>query len=304
MTLNLVSNQTIVVTGSSGFVGEALAISLKNLGLNVIGVDLKKSDRLDCKQIILNLVEEDLSESLPSGAIIVHLASLSTDSLCRENPVLAVDANLKATANIVQTAKKISSRHLIFASSEWVYPEKSYICSQSETDSLSLSDLNSIYAISKLVGESIIRTTSVTPYSLLRFGIVYGPRKVPGSAAENIALKVMNEEVIQVGSAHTSRRFIYLEDLIGAILSVLEFGPVSNDGTALNIAGPELISLVDIVESTSQILQKPHNFVDLGGFPSIRNPVIDRATNLLGWKPKTSFSVGIFNCLNTLSSKS
>ncbi|NDH68203.1 MAG: hypothetical protein EBY22_09960 [Gammaproteobacteria bacterium] len=53
------------------------------------------------------------------------------------------------------------------------------------------------------MGESIIRITSTQPYSLLRFGIVYGPRPIPGSAAESLALKIYNGEEIHDPHAWT-----------------------------------------------------------------------------------------------------
>ena len=292
---------TLVITGSSGFVGERLALRATELGYEVLGIDLKKSPNLRCAQFVVDLSSESIASLIPRGAVVIHLASLSTDSLCREKPVTAIDANLKATALVVSATQESNAEQLIFASSEWVYPENSELNEQVETDSLDLSDLNSLYAITKLVGESIVRTTSTKPYSLLRFGIVYGPRPTPGSAAESLALKVHNGEEIRVGSAMTSRRFIYIDDLIDAILKVADFGPVSADGTALNIAGPELISLEAVVSKVNQILGKSISVIDGGATPSIRNPLIDRAQVLIDWQPKTDFSTGILKCLKAMT---
>lgn len=304
MTDNVIadSERTLVITGSSGFVGENLALAAIKLGYRVIGIDLNKSVKLHCQQFVVDLTSESITQIVPRGAIVIHLASLSTDSLCRENPVLAIDANLKATALVVKASHESGASQLIFASSEWVYPEKTFPIDQLETNLLSLSDLNSFYAISKLVGESIIRTTSSTPYSLLRFGIIYGPRSLPGSAVESLALKVHKGEEVHVGSAKTSRRFIYIDDLVEAILSVVAFGPVSGGGIPLNIAGSELISLGNVVETTNTILRKSIAIIDGGNPPSIRNPLIDRASSLINWQPRTKFSTGIQNCLKTMTS--
>ena len=299
--INLTPINTLVITGSSGFVGENLAVAAHNLGFNVIGIDQRESPRLKCQQFIIDLASEDISHLIPEGATIVHLASLSTDSSCRENPILAVDVNLKATTLLVDAANKARASQLIFASSEWVYPERKDPLGQLETDILSLTDLKSLYAISKLIGESLIRTTSGIPFSLLRFGIVYGPRAIPGSAAESLALKVLNNEKIQVGSANTARRFIYIDDLVEAILKVVAFGAVSNDGIPLNIAGSQLISLADVVTTTNNIYGKSIRIIDGGNSPSIRNPLIERAHNMIGWQPYTAFSEGILKCLNVMS---
>ena len=290
-----------MITGSSGYVGEHLALSAIELGYEVIGIDREKSTNLRCVQFAVDLAFENIAHLIPRGATVIHLASLSTDSLCRENPVLAIDANLKATALIVSASEESSAKQVVFASSEWVYPESIEMIDQVETDSLDLADLNSLYAISKLAGESIIRTTSKVPYSLLRFGIVYGPRPKPGSSAENLALKVHNNEEVHVGSKMTSRRFIYIDDLIDAILKVIAFGPVSDGGIALNVTGSELISFSKIVETTNKILGKSVAIIDGGNPPSIRNPLIKRAHSLIDWQPRIEFSTGIQNCLKSMT---
>ena len=115
--------RSLVITGSSGFVGERLCLAATKLGFDVIGIDLKISEKLDCKQISCDLSKESIASFIPKGATIIHLASISTDSACRENPLLAIDANLRALSLITQAAATAKSRHLVFASSEWVYPE-------------------------------------------------------------------------------------------------------------------------------------------------------------------------------------
>jgi UDP-glucose 4-epimerase len=191
----------------------------------------------------------------------------------------------------------------VFASSEWVYPESELQTEQFETDRLELIDLDSFYAISKLVGESILRTTSDIPYSILRFGIVYGPRKTPGSAAESLALKAYTSQDIEVGSPLTSRRLIYIDDLIEAMLRVVEFGSVSDGGLPLNLSGDELISLSSIVSSVNEMFKTSSQITDLGKKASIRNPSNSRAKTLLKWEPRTDFSTGIKQCLLTMTDK-
>ena len=298
------SDKTLVVTGSSGFVGEKLVNLALARGFKVIGIDNRRSLFLDCQQFTINLINEDFNHLIPKNATIIHLASLSTDSSCRENPSLAVDVNLKATMRVLDNAKKAEAEHFIFASSEWVYPEKSEIVEQRETDRLELTDLNSLYAISKLVGESLIRTTCEIPYTLLRFGIVYGPRALPGSSVESLALKVFNNEEIRVGSAKTARRFIYVDDLVEGILKVVEIGASSTNSLPINLAGAELISLSQVVEEVNRLLNKSIAIIDGGKPASIRNPLIDFCAEKIGWYPKTSFSAGIQQCIDAMTANS
>ena len=292
-----IGKSTLVVTGSSGFVGEKLVLAAVRKGYEVIGIDLKKSDKLSCHQLELDLSKESFFQVIPENSIIIHLASLSTDGACKANPLVAIDANLRATALLLDNAIKSKVAHLVFASSEWVYPELPTVIAQSEKDELKLTSLNSLYAMTKLFGESLIRVDSKIPYTILRFGIVYGPRFPPGSAAESIAWKVYSDEEVKIGSKNTSRRFIYIDDLISGILNCIETGPSILNQKIINISGSELISLDNLVNTSNEILKKSAQINENSGTPSIRNPVIDSALELLDWKPKIDLKSGLSECL-------
>jgi len=291
------NDNTLFITGSSGFVGRKLATRAHSLGFKVIGVDIEVDSNAKWENHKVDISKDDFFNLIPRNSTIIHLASLSTDSACRDNPRLAVDVNYLGTLNTISCANKAKADQFIFASSEWVYPERTKITKQFESDILSLEDLQSFYAITKLVGESIIRTESRIPFTNLRFGIVYGPRKAPGSSLEALALKVHNSEEILVGSELTARRFIYIDDLVDGILkcSVLETKKIPNK--AVNLSGNEIISLREVVKATDKLLGKNTHVSTELKLPSIRNPVNDYAKKILKWNPGTSLSVGIKHCL-------
>jgi nucleoside-diphosphate-sugar epimerase len=292
-----ITTPALVITGSSGFVGENLALYAISKGYEVIGIDLKNSERLSCRQLELDLTSEDFFDEIPKNSRIIHLASLSTDGACRENPLLAIDANIRATALVLDNAIKAKATQLIFASSEWVYPELPKVATQSEQDELKLTSLNSLYAMTKLFGESFLRVDSKVPKTVLRFGIVYGPRFPPGSAVESIAWKIYSDEEVKISSRKTSRRFIHVNDLINGILKCTEINPSILNQKIINLSGAELISLNDVVDMSNKILGKSNQITENGSSPSIRNPVNDLASELLGWKSKINLKSGISECL-------
>ena len=210
---------------------------------------------------------------------------------------MAIDANLRATALILDNASKSKAAHLIFGSSEWVYPELLSVIIQSEKDELKLTSLNSLYAMTKLFGESLIRVDSKIPHTILRFGIVYGPRFPPGSPPESFIWKVYSGEDIKIGSKKTSRRFIHINDLVNGIIVCAQTNPSSLDKKVINLAGSESISLEVLVNISNKILDKSAHIIDNGNTPSIRNPVIDLAIELLDWKPKIDLKEGLLECL-------
>ena len=291
------TTSTLVITGSSGFVGEKLALVAICEGYEVIGIDFKKSSKLSCLQLELDLTSENFFDEIPENSTIIHLASLSTDGACRANPLLALDANLRATALVLENAVKSKASHFVFASSEWVYPEHPNVVAQSEKDELKLTSLNSLYAMTKLFGESLIRVDSKIPHTILRFGIVYGPRFPPGSAAESIAWKIHLNEEVKIGSKKTARRFIHVNDLINGIIKCIEIGPSLLNQKIMNLSGAELVSLDDVAEASNQILKKSTRIIETGGITSIRNPLNALAFELLDWKPKIDLKVGLLECL-------
>ena len=291
------NSKTLLITGSSGFVGQRLANKASSLGFKVIGIDIKTDVNKSWESHELSITEADFSHLIPEDSVVIHLASLSTDTACKNDPQLAININYVGTLNTIKCANQAGAKHLIFASSEWVYPERTEITEQNESDILDLEDLQSFYAITKLVGESIVRTESKVPFTNLRFGIVYGPRQIPGSSLEALALKVHNNEDITVGSDLTARRFIYIDDLIDGILkcAILNTKEISNK--AVNLTGNKIISLREIIEVTNKLLGKKSQILTESKSPSIRNPLSNYAKTLLKWDPITPLEAGIQYCL-------
>jgi nucleoside-diphosphate-sugar epimerase len=294
-----VHKPTLVITGASGFVGSKLALTAVNLGFKVIGIDISESvyKTPPYESHKIDISKNDFSNLIPNNSTFVHLASISTDSGCRDNPQLALDVNYSGTLNAIKSANKAGSNHFIFASSEWVYPETEVAVDQTENDQLNLENLNSFYAISKLVGENIVRTQFKKSFTNLRFGIVYGPRSIPGSSLESLAFKVKNNEEIKVGSKFTARRFIYIDDLISGLIacSIVDENSIVNG--PLNLAGNKLISLDEIVETTSVILGKKSIIMSESKPASIRNPISEKAKSILNWNPEVDLRKGIELCL-------
>jgi len=298
MTIN---TKILVITGSSGFVGQRLAATANSMGFKVIGIDIKVDINNGWETHIVNISEDDFSHLIPKDSVVIHLASLSTDLACRNDPRLAIEVNYIGTLNTIKCSNIAGAKQFIFASSEWVYPERTEIIAQSESDFLSLVDLQSFYAITKLVGESLVRTESKIPFTNLRFGIVYGPRHTPGSALEALALKVHYNEDITVGSELTARRFVYIDDLVNGILKCANLNIDEIPNKPVNLTGNEIISLGGIIKASNKLLDKKSLFSTELKLPSIRNPLNDYAKNLLKWDPSTSLETGIQYCLDEMT---
>ena len=93
---------TILVTGSSGFVGEILIQKLKNLKFDVIGLDWKPSKHTKIIQDVSKPFEVD--EKIDT---IIHLVAKTEQD--RSSKQEYFSTNVKGTENVLQIAKKHNS---------------------------------------------------------------------------------------------------------------------------------------------------------------------------------------------------
>lgn len=294
-------DKSVILTGAAGFVGTRLASRLVDLGYKVYAIDVS-----DPKIFGVEFIYADISLNiydsvgpLPENAVFIHLAAVSTDSACKNNPLAALSTNLIGTSRMVLLANSINSSNFIFASSEWVYPELQIPEGQIESKNLSLDQLSSVYAMTKLAGESLVSNLSEVPSVSLRFGIVYGPREAPGSAPESILLKVRNGQPLEVGSLETARRYIFVDDLVEGIIRVVASSPES--GSAVyNLAGAQLLSLSDLATAAGSICGKQAQVSELDSKTSIRNPLPNKFNRQFDFKPRVDIQEGFRTCLEIL----
>ena len=211
----------ILVTGANSFVGKYLIKELENNKIKYIGVDLNIKNNRNLKKI--DIRDKKLAKYINSNTTIIHLAAISTDKLCENNPSLAFDVNINGTINLINIANAKKVKKFIFASTEWVYGNLAKKI-QSETDKIKIESLNSLYAITKAIGEKLIlNKNNRFKKVILRFGIIYGNRKNNFSALESIFLNCAKNNSIQIGSKKTSRRFIHVLDIVSGIIKVLKY---------------------------------------------------------------------------------
>ena len=91
----------IVITGADGFVGRALNDKLQNLGFQTICID---SNPISDETLKGDITSSKISILIPENSIIVHLAAMSTDSMCKQDPISAININMIGTINLANIA--------------------------------------------------------------------------------------------------------------------------------------------------------------------------------------------------------
>ena len=287
----------VVVTGGNGFVGSHLTRMLKEASFEVISIDCEQNTNpLSGVEYLvkdLHSISNHQFERILKGATLIHLAAISSSPVCEDNPNLAINVNIKLFLKLIQNAN-ISNTPIIFASSEWVYPDSVTSKELEEDFPLELTNQTNLYSMSKVVGEWMLKRYCQN-YQILRFGIVYGERKSPQSAIEKVIFDAVNYSKVQVGNFLTARRFIHVEDLCSGIIQSLI---AKSQNAIFNISGEKLASLKEVIHEYEELLDLQIEKSEIGHAPSIRNPVPFSFYSRHNWEPKIELREGILRLAN------
>ncbi|WP_019590491.1 MULTISPECIES: NAD-dependent epimerase [unclassified Thioalkalivibrio] len=231
----------ILITGTAGFIGNALALRLLERGDEVVGVDnlndyydvsLKKA-RLARIQDHERFTEErvDIADREAMQRVfrehqpqrVVNLAAQAGVRYSLENPAAYIDTNLVGFGNILEGCRHNGVEHLVYASSSSVYganEEMPFSVHHNVDHPLSL------YAASKKANELMAHTYShlyQLPTTGLRFFTVYGPWGRPDMALFMFTQKILAGEPIDVFNYGNHRRdFTYIDDIVEGVIRTLD----------------------------------------------------------------------------------
>jgi nucleoside-diphosphate-sugar epimerase len=282
----------LFITGSASFIGQEVLKLCRQNGIEVYGVDLVDSGHPDCS--IADINSPKISEYIPTGVdAIIHLAALSRDGDCRDQALKCFDANVMGTLNLIEAAKSKQVKQFIFASSEWVYDSFEDRVFKTEDSLINISNHDSEYALSKIVSEANLKQKfkhGFCPVTVLRFGIIYGPREQNWSAVEAIFNSVATQDEVSIGSLKTGRHFIHVSDIASAILAAV--GMIGYE--ILNIQGKKLITLRDIIETSKELVGKNPRIIEKNPDKiSLRMVSNKKAKDLINWEARIGLKKGL-----------
>lgn len=282
----------IVITGAKGFIGTELAGQCAAHQIDVIKIDTIECSEPNYHGIDIN--SNRIAECIPEGCdAIIHLAGLSRDGDCKNKGYDTFSINVIGTLNLIEAANKMKVKQFIFASSEWVYDNFRPHEIKDENSTIDIRNIESEYALSKLVSEMNLAqkySHGFCPVTILRFGIVYGPRERNWSAVESLFNSVKTKDLITVGSLKTGRCFIQVRDICTAIITSIGLKGFN----VLNVQGDEFVTLKDIIECSKTILGKSPRIIetDPDNF-SAKNISNKRAKETLHWQPEYNLQRGL-----------
>jgi nucleoside-diphosphate-sugar epimerase len=286
----------IFLTGCGSFIGRAVLKVCEAKGINVAGVDLAATGQAGCSQA--DIRSPEIAQKIPENVdAVIHLAALSRDPDCRNRAQTCFDINVMGTLNLMEAAQKRGAKQFIFASSEWVYDSFPQGVEKREEDVIDIAKLTSEYALSKLVTEANLRQKfqhGFCAVTILRFGIVYGPRKDNFAAVESLLNAVRTQDEISVGALGTARRFIHVADIAAGIVSAVGLTGFE----IINLQGEKLVTLGEVIETSKKLLNKNPKVTEKSPHQANVRLVSDaKARRLLPWRPQISLADGLKSVL-------
>jgi len=288
----------VLVTGSESFIGKTLISQLQSTGHKIIGFDSLEPTNPSYEFHQIDIRNSEINKLIPMDTdVLIHLAALSRDSDCKNKAIECFDVNVMGTLNLIKAAQLQNVKQFIFASSEWVYDKFIDGEEKNEDSEINIENHNSEYALSKLITESNLRQQHNNGFcnvTILRFGIIYGPRKSNWSAVESILSQVKNQKKVSVGSLKTGRRFVHVSDIARGIIH--SFG--LEGFNIINLTGNQINTLKDIIDKSQTILDKKIEVTEINSNQiSIRNPSNFKAKKMIDWEPKISLKTGLESLL-------
>jgi UDP-glucuronate 4-epimerase len=302
----------VLVTGAAGFIGSHLVDALLTGGWRVTGLDnfdpfydpsiKERNIAAHLADPRYTLVRADLRDRAAmeqaldgSYDAIVHLAAKAGVRPSIADPLSYQAVNVEGTQNLLELTRQWGVERFVFASSSSVYgvsPDVPW-----REDAHVLAPI-SPYASTKISGELLGHVYSHLfgiRFIALRFFTVYGPRQRPDLAIHSFARRmVAGKPITMFGDGGTRRDYTFVADIVQGVLGALAYDGARYE--VINLGNDRTITLSGMIAELERALGVRAIIERLpeqpGDVPQTWASV-DKARNLLGYRPATAFDAGI-----------
>lgn len=303
----------ILVLGAGGFIGSHLTKRLKAQGHYVIGVDLKYpafSESAADQFILGDLRDPNICEAAIKDEV-DEIYQLAADMggagylFTGENDFNVMHNSALINLNVAHFAIQFQVKKVFFSSSACIYPQFNQQDPNNpncEESSAYPADPDSEYGWEKIFSERLFHAAQRN-YSLnvriARFHNVYGPEgvwnggkeKAPAALCRKVAMAEQNGMIEIWGDGTQTRSFLYIDDCIDGILSLME----SDCTEVLNIGSEEMVTINRLAEIVAEQAKKKININHIDGPVGVmgRNSDNTLVRKSIGWSPKVSLIDGL-----------
>lgn len=307
----------VAVTGGAGFLGSNLVKRLIADGRSVLVLDDLSSGSVknlkglgvETECIVGDLKDYEFARrSLRGAQVVFHLAAevgsvaYLHGSDARE--LAALQANLVIDANVFRACLENKVRTIVYASSVSVYPFDQQLGAHvrfREQDSDRVNPEGG-YGWAKYIGEKQLALMPDTSFGIARIFHAYGEnlylrpdRSQVIASLIGKAVRYPEEDFVVWGDGSQRRCFVYVEDAIDALIRLWSHAE-KHGSLTVNVGSTEEVTvrqLAGMVIALSGKRIEPRYDASKPTGALSRMPSLDRAREVLGWSPTTSFSEGL-----------
>jgi UDP-glucose 4,6-dehydratase len=303
----------ILITGGCGFIGSGFCrrILKQHPYLKLVNIDCLypcstvSDDLLDSKGNYtfikgnLNTLDLDSIMNTYNIDIVIHFAAQSHVDTSFTNPLIYTKDNIMGTHMLLEASRKWGKiKKFIQISTDEVYGENTNTVSAFTETSL-LKPTNP-YAASKASAEMLVHSYMHSynlPAVIIRSNNIYGPGQYPEKVLPKFLFQLIDKKKLTIqGSGCQLRSFLYIEDVIDAILCIMFQGEI---GQIYNISSTDEISILALAEKLVALLmpgEKMDNwieFIEDRNFNDKRYWIESNLLHKLGWKQQWSLDRGL-----------
>ena len=300
------SHQRTLVTGGAGFLGSHLCQRLLAAGEDVLCVD---NYFTGTKANIAHLLADPHFELMRHDVTfplyvevdrIYNLACPASPVHYQHDPVQTTKTSVHGAINMLGLAKRVKARILQASTSEVYGDPEVHPQPESYWGRVNPVGLRSCYDEGKRCAETLFFDywrQHRLQIKVVRIFNTYGPRMHPndGRVVSNFIVQALRgEDLTLFGDGSQTRSFCYVDDLIEAMLRVMQT-PADFTGP-INIGNPGEFTMLEVAEmvlrltgSRSRIAFKPLPSDD----PRQRRPDISLAQSAIAWEPQIPLEDGL-----------
>ena len=289
----------ILMTGSSGFIGQALTERLKHHDIHHMRSDLRDH----------KAVAEEVLAVNPDQ--IVHLAARTEVEQSFYEQITFSEINYVGTVNLIEAASRIKRlKNFVFASTMEVYGWQP-ISDEVEKDSIpkkfiafdenTQPNANAPYAVAKYGCEKYLEYANRCldlPFTAFRQTNCYGRKDNDYFVTEQIISQMLEGKECNLGYAEPYRNFIYVTDMLDAWETVINNPDKCNNGLIFTIGPDNPIKIKDYADLIAEKIgyKGPINWNtklfragEIYWLNSNNNLIKEK----LGWEPKVTLDEGL-----------
>ena len=295
----MIEKSTILVIGSSGYVGSNLIKRLSHENCNIYGIQRSDKNILDANVQIRNCDIRDFEKlnkiiSDIKPAFIFHMAGNTSRSISLDTLDEIIDVNLVGTLNVLKSCAGLNALKalIVFGTSEEYGNANDAYREELKEDPISP------YSFSKTASYYLCKlfyNAYGVPFIFLRPSLIYGPGQPDTMFIPSLIHALKENREFKMTAGEQTRNFIYVDD---AIECAIRAATSENCIAEIINIGNENAKIIDIARSIANMMDKAH-LIKPGEIDYRENEIMNykldctKMHKRLNWKPQVCLKDGL-----------